>query len=251
MYLAEKEAFMAKWQPQASPELSQNTNLDHIRLFSDWLVPLWLFWIQHSNSNIFQGGYCLLAVHATLTVTYSKWLNVYYSCGKGNLQCNIKIRFLSSLQCRPDSFHTLFLLQQHWEDQISSICSEHLFFLPVLIQHILIRTSLTALHSLETVSGSSLCAQSMSWALLCPWRWWCLYKSTCSPGSGGCDSSPPSPTGRTRWVTSTLLIVHNWIQFLQAEILSSPKEYISLCITRPLLYVSRQNIKRYKVFSKS
>lgn len=53
----------------------------------------------------------------------------------------------------------------------------------------------TALHSLETESGSSLCAQSRSWARLCPWRWWCLCKSTCSPESEGCDSSPLSPIG--------------------------------------------------------
>lgn len=57
------------------------------------------------------------------------------------------------------------------------------------------RTSVTALHSLGTESGSSLCAQSKSWALLCPWRWWCPDKSTCSPEWEGCGSSPPSPAG--------------------------------------------------------
>lgn len=51
----------------------------------------------------------------------------------------------------------------------------------------------TALHSLETESGSSLCARSRSWARLCPWRWWCLCKSTCSPESEGCGWSPLSP----------------------------------------------------------
>lgn len=73
-----------------------------------------------------------------------------------------------------------------------------------LFKSSIFRTSLTALHSLGTVSESSLCAQSKSWAPLCPWRWWYLYKSTCSPESEGCDSSPLSPTGRTRWCSFCL-----------------------------------------------
>lgn len=53
--------------------------------------------------------------------------------------------------------------------------------------------NVTALHSLERESGSTLCGQSRSWARLCPWRWWCLCKSTCSLESEGCDLSPLSP----------------------------------------------------------
>lgn len=70
-----------------------------------------------------------------------KWQNVYYSCGIGNLQYDVKIRFFSS-QRRSDSSvpRTPFLSQQRREDQtwmsvlcscVNSACSE-----PVLRHYI-------------------------------------------------------------------------------------------------------------------
>lgn len=66
----------------------------------------------------------------------------------------------------------------------------------------------TALHSPGTASGSSPCARSRSWALLCPWRWWCLCTSTCSPEWEGCCWSPPSPTGGGESMFSSLTSRH-------------------------------------------
>lgn len=111
-----KRVFYGKETAKGLQELSQNINLDHFRFSTvAFLNPTFLW---HYISGVI--AYLLYMLHLQL----HKWQNVYYSCGIGNLQCNIKIRFLSTSQRRSDSFvpHTLFRLQQHWG---------HLFFVPV------------------------------------------------------------------------------------------------------------------------
>lgn len=165
-----------------------------------WLtVPLWPLWVisgTFKRQSISGVHACLLYI---LHLQLHKWQNVYYSCGIDNWQLNIKIRSDRLLHAQCDRWLSSKSIEQiKPELNICSLC---------LWKFSMFWTNLTALHSPGTERGSSLCARSRSWALLCPWRWWCLYKSTCSPESGECDSSPPSPTGETRWVMSRVLIL--------------------------------------------